>query len=99
VQVTVTGARIGAHPPDRHRFHRQRRCRALQLLLLLRITATLPGHQRAPRDQQRGRQLGQGREASKDFLKSNPAVALEIDRLIRSKINEVSIPVEGIEEA
>jgi recombination protein RecA len=43
--------------------------------------------------------LGQGREASKDFLKSNPAVALEIDRLIRSKINEVSIPVEGIEEA
>src|SRR6478735_639551 len=43
--------------------------------------------------------LGQGREASKDFLKSNPAVALEIDRLIRAKINDVPIPVEGIEEA
>ena len=43
--------------------------------------------------------LGQGREASKEFLKSNPPIATEIDRLIRSKINEVPIPVEGIEEA
>ncbi|MGZ3602949.1 MAG: recombinase RecA [Ktedonobacterales bacterium] len=43
--------------------------------------------------------LGQGREASKEFLKSNPQVAVEIDRLIRAKINDVPIPVEGIEEA
>ena len=43
--------------------------------------------------------LGQGREASKEFLKSNPPVAAEIDRLIRAKINDVPIPVEGIEEA
>jgi recombination protein RecA len=43
--------------------------------------------------------LGQGREASKEFLKSAPDVATEIDRRIRSKINEVVVPVEGIEEA
>src|SRR6188508_945772 len=43
--------------------------------------------------------LGQGREASKEFLKTNVDVATEIDRLIRAKINEVAIPVEGIEEA
>jgi recombination protein RecA len=43
--------------------------------------------------------LGQGREASKEFLKSAPDVASEIDRRIRSKINEVVVPVEGIEEA
>src|SRR6478609_6695716 len=43
--------------------------------------------------------LGQGREASKDFLKANPAIAKEIDGLIRAKINDVVIPVEGIEEA
>ena len=43
--------------------------------------------------------LGQGREASKDFLKATPAVAAEIERRIRGKINEVTIPVEGIEEA
>jgi recombination protein RecA len=43
--------------------------------------------------------LGQGREAAKDFLKSNPAVATEIDRRIRGKIDEVEIPVEGIAEA
>jgi recombination protein RecA len=43
--------------------------------------------------------LGQGREASKDFLRSNAPIGAEIDRLIRSKINEVAIPVEGIEEA
>jgi recombination protein RecA len=43
--------------------------------------------------------LGQGREASKEFLKSAPDVAAEIDRRIRSKINEVVVPVEGIEEA
>src|SRR6478736_3145026 len=43
--------------------------------------------------------LGQGREAAKDFLKSNPDISREIDRLIRAKINDISIPVEGIEEA
>jgi recombination protein RecA len=43
--------------------------------------------------------LGQGREASKDFLRSNPDVAAEIDRKIRGKINEVELPVEGIAEA
>ena len=43
--------------------------------------------------------LGQGREASKDFLKANPDVAAEIDRRIRGKINEIELPVEGIEEA
>jgi recombination protein RecA len=43
--------------------------------------------------------LGQGREAAKDFLKANPEIASEIDARIRAKINEVAIPVEGIEEA
>ena len=43
--------------------------------------------------------LGQGREASKDFLKANPQIATEIDRLIRAKIADVPIPVEGIAEA
>ncbi len=43
--------------------------------------------------------LGQGREASKEFLKSNGDVAAEIDRRIRAKITEVALPVEGIEEA
>ena len=42
---------------------------------------------------------GQGREASKDFLKASPDIAAEIDRRIRGKINEVALPVEGIEEA
>jgi recombination protein RecA len=43
--------------------------------------------------------LGQGREASKEFLKTNKDVAAEIDRRIRAKMNEVTLPVEGIEEA
>ena len=43
--------------------------------------------------------LGQGREAAKDFLKANPPIAEEIERRIRAKINDVTIPVEGIEEA
>ncbi len=43
--------------------------------------------------------LGQGREASKDFLRANPDIAAEIDRKIRGKINEVDLPVEGISEA
>src|SRR6187200_2242500 len=43
--------------------------------------------------------LGQGREASKEFLKSSPEIAAEIEARIRGKINETPIPVEGIEEA
>src|SRR3990170_37017 len=43
--------------------------------------------------------LGQGREASKDFLKANPAIASTIEGKIRGKVDEVVLPVEGIEEA
>jgi recombination protein RecA len=43
--------------------------------------------------------LGQGREASKDFLKANAAIATTIEGKIRAKVNEVTLPVEGIEEA
>ena len=43
--------------------------------------------------------LGQGREASKDFLRANPDIGAEIERRIRGKITEVAVPVEGIEEA
>jgi len=43
--------------------------------------------------------LGQGREASKDFLRANPAIAGTIEAKIRGKVNEVVLPVEGIEEA
>jgi recombination protein RecA len=43
--------------------------------------------------------LGQGREAAKDFLRHSKDIADEIDRRIRAKINEVVLPVEGIEEA
>ena len=42
--------------------------------------------------------LGQGREA-KEFLKTSPEIAGEIESRIRGKINETPIPVEGIEEA
>jgi len=43
--------------------------------------------------------LGQGREAAKDFLRSNRDVGAEIERLIRARVAEARIPVEGIEEA
>jgi recombination protein RecA len=43
--------------------------------------------------------LGQGREAAKEFLKTNTDVATEIDRRIRAKMADVALPVEGIEEA
>jgi len=43
--------------------------------------------------------LGQGREASKDFLRANPDIGAEIERRIRGKITEVAVPVEGIAEA
>ena len=39
--------------------------------------------------------LGQGREASKDFLKANPDIAAEIERRIRGKITEVADPGRG----
>jgi recombination protein RecA len=44
--------------------------------------------------------LGQGREASKDFLKQNAAIATEIEGKIRAKVaGGDAVPVEGIEEA
>ena len=43
--------------------------------------------------------LGQGREASKDFLRANAPIGEEIDRRIRARISEVPVPVEGIVEA
>jgi recombination protein RecA len=43
--------------------------------------------------------LGQGREASKDFLKSNAEIAATIEGKIRGVVGEVAVPVEGIEEA
>jgi recombination protein RecA len=43
--------------------------------------------------------LGQGREASKDFLRANADIGTEIERRIRGKITEVAVPVEGIAEA
>ncbi len=43
--------------------------------------------------------IGQGREAAKEFLRGNGDVATEIDRRIRAKMSDVTLPVEGIEEA
>jgi recombination protein RecA len=45
--------------------------------------------------------LGQGREASKDFLKQNPPIAVEIEGKIRAVVagGDAAVPVEGIEEA
>jgi len=45
--------------------------------------------------------LGQGREASKDFLKQNPPIAAEIEGKIRAVVagGDAAVPVEGIEEA
>jgi recombination protein RecA len=43
--------------------------------------------------------LGQGREASKEFLKTNLDIATEVDKRIRAKMSDVALPVEGIEEA
>ncbi len=39
--------------------------------------------------------LGQGREASKEFLKTNTDVAAEIDRRIRAKMVDVALPGRG----
>jgi recombination protein RecA len=45
--------------------------------------------------------LGQGREASKDFLRQNEPIAIEIESRIRAKVagGDAAVPVEGIEEA
>jgi recombination protein RecA len=43
--------------------------------------------------------LGQGREAAKDFLKNTADVSAEVEKQIRGKMADVSLPVEGIEEA
>jgi recombination protein RecA len=42
--------------------------------------------------------LGQGREAAKEFLRTNPTVGEEIEARIRARMNEIRLPVEGIEE-
>jgi recombination protein RecA len=43
--------------------------------------------------------LGQGREASKDFLKQNHDLAERIEADIRTRVSSISLPVEGIAEA
>jgi recombination protein RecA len=45
--------------------------------------------------------LGQGREASKEFLRQNPPIAKEIESRIRAKVagGDAAVPVEGIAEA
>jgi len=43
--------------------------------------------------------LGQGREAAKGFLRTNPAVGADIEARIRASMASVAIPVEGISEA
>ena len=45
--------------------------------------------------------LGQGREAAKDFLRQNEAIAIDIESKIRAKVagGDAAVPVEGIEEA
>jgi recombination protein RecA len=45
--------------------------------------------------------LGQGREASKDFLRQNAQIAVDIESKIRAKVagGDAAVPVEGIEEA
>ena len=43
--------------------------------------------------------LGQGREAAKEFLKSNAPISTEIESQIRTRMATASLPVEGIEEA
>jgi recombination protein RecA len=43
--------------------------------------------------------LGQGREASKGFLRDNPAIGADIETKIRASMATTAIPVEGISEA
>jgi recombination protein RecA len=43
--------------------------------------------------------LGQGRENSREFLKTNPEIAAKIDSEIRGKVATIEVGVEGIPEA
>jgi recombination protein RecA len=43
--------------------------------------------------------LGQGRENSREFLKTNPEIAANIEQEIRSKVASIEVGVEGIPEA
>ncbi len=43
--------------------------------------------------------LGQGRENSRDFLKSNPEIASRVEQEVRGKVESIEVGVEGISEA
>jgi recombination protein RecA len=43
--------------------------------------------------------LGQGRENSRDFLKSNPEIASKVEQEVRGKVSSIEVGVEGISEA
>jgi recombination protein RecA len=43
--------------------------------------------------------LGQGREQSKEFLRTNPDIAQRLETEIRAKVATIDVPVEGIKEA
>ena len=43
--------------------------------------------------------LGQGREQSKDFLRSNQDIAQQLETQIRAKVADIDVGVEGITEA
>jgi recombination protein RecA len=43
--------------------------------------------------------LGQGRENSREFLKTNPEIATRIEQEIRGKVASIAVGVEGIQEA
>jgi recombination protein RecA len=43
--------------------------------------------------------LGQGREQSKDFLRSNQDIAQQLETEIRAMVATIEVPVEGIREA
>jgi recombination protein RecA len=43
--------------------------------------------------------LGQGREQSKEFLRTNQDITQQLENEIRAKVAEIDVPVEGIKEA
>ncbi len=43
--------------------------------------------------------LGQGRENSRDFLRSNPEIASKVEQEVRGKVSSIEVGVEGISEA
>ncbi len=47
----------------------------------------------------KGTKIGQGREASRNFLKENPAISDEIENTIRANINEVADAMMGTPDA